>query len=253
MPFEFNNLPPVRMGKLIPRNFGHIKHLSGSKMIDNEDVLIDKQVEEYLTVKKNNPNDLVIVTEKIDGMNAGVVKKDGLIYPINRKGYDTRLMGRVHEELGVLGDGWAKWVDDHYAMYDFILDEGERLVYEYAEFTHTLEYKFKHEPVFLLAKYTADNKRVNYHTLCEFAKEYGFEQPPLLNIGVAVPPQLVLNQYPKGLVGVKGKIEGVVYNYEHNDQHAVCAKFVSNPLMGTINPGISPFRKNAFSHVNILN
>jgi len=106
MPFEFNNLPPVRMGKLIPRNFGHIKHLSGSKMIDNKDVLIDKQIEEYLTVKKNSP---------------------------------------------------------------------------------------------------------------------------------------------KGLVGVKGKIEGIVYNYEHNNEHQCCAKFVSNPLMGTINPEISPLRKNEYS------
>lgn len=233
---EYKNLPPIRGNKLIPRNFGSIGHLSGSKMIDKSDSLLSKEEQAKYTECKRDKNDLVIITEKIDGMNAGVVKIDGLLYPINRKGYDTRIMGSQHKDLEMLGNGWAQWVDAHYWLYDQILREGERLVFEYAEWRHTLEYKFKCEPVFLLAKYNDENRRINYASLSELANEYNLVQPPLLNIGVAIPPEIILKQYPKGLAGVKGKIEGIVYNYEHNGNHESCAKYVSNPLMGTINP-----------------
>lgn len=240
----YRNLPPIREGKILSRNFGSIGHLSGSKMIDSADSLLSKEEQEKYVQCKRNKNDIVIITEKIDGMNAGVVKMDGLLYPINRRGYDTRIMGLQYKELAVLGEGWAKWVDDHYFIYDAILQEGEHLVFEYAEYRHTLEYKFKCEPVFLLAKYNADNKRINYASLSVLAQKYDLVQPPLLNIGVAVPPEIIIKQYPKGLAGVKGKLEGIVYNYEHNGNHASCAKYVSNLLMGTINPIDRELRKN---------
>ncbi|HCL4480033.1 TPA: hypothetical protein N2D99_002100 [Clostridium botulinum] len=38
-------------------------------------------------------------------------------------------------------------------------------------------------------------------------------------IGLAVPPQIVIEQYPKGILDVRGLIEGIVYNYEHNGEH----------------------------------
>jgi hypothetical protein len=232
----YKNLPEYISGKIIARNFGHIGHLTGSKLIDIEDKLIDLDAQEKFTVCKRDKNDLVIITEKIDGMNAGVVKKTGLLYPINRKGYDSRGMGLQHKDLELLGNEWARWVDDHYELYDFILEEGERLVFENCMFQHTLKYRFKNGPVFLLAKYRANNKRLNYSDLTHLANAYNIQQPPLLNMGVAIPPQIIINQYPKGLVGVKGKIEGIVYSYEHNDEVEANAKFVSNELMGTIHP-----------------
>lgn len=241
---EYKNLKPVVHDKIIARNFGSIGHITGSKMIDRSDFFLSVEEQTKYIQCKRDKNDLVIITEKIDGMNAGVVKKDGYLYPINRKGYDTRIIGSQHKELAVLGNGWAKWVDEHYAIYDAILQEDERLVFEYAEYRHTLEYKFKCEPVFLLAKYDANNKRINYASLTELANKYNLMQPPLLNIGVAVPPEIVIEQYPKGLVGVKGQMEGIVYSYEHKDVHESCAKFVSNPIIGTINPIDRKLRKN---------
>lgn len=242
---EFHNLPPVlQPEKLIPRNFGHIGHITGSKMIDSSDSLLSEEDQKKFICCKRDKNDIVIITEKIDGMNAGVVKKNGLLYPVNRKGYDTRLMGQVRAELRQLGEGWAIWVDDHYDLYDSILEEGERLVFEYAEFTHTLEYRFKCDPVFLLAKYDKNNRRLNYAALTELAQKHRIMQPPLLNIGVALPPSIVISQYPNGLIGVKDAIEGIVYSYEHNGEHESCAKFVSNPIMGTVNPTDLGVRRN---------
>lgn len=232
----YKNLPAVTHEKLVPKNFGHIGHLSGSKMIDTEDKLLSPTEQNKFTVCKRDKSDVVYITEKIDGMNAGVVKREGYLYPINRKGYDVRTMGVVQTELQLLGEEWARWVDDHYALYDLILLEGERLVFENSILQHTLRYKFRCDPVFLLAKYSAANKRVNYKALTTLAQSCGIQQPPLLNAGIALPPQTIIDQYPKGLVGVQGKMEGVVYIYEHNGAHESCAKFVSNPLMGTICP-----------------
>jgi hypothetical protein len=238
MDYKFKNLPGViKEGKVINSNFGHISHLTGSKMIDNADILLDSKAQEKFTKCKRNKDDLVIITEKVDGMNAGVYKADnGLLYPINRKGYDARQMGTQYKELEFLGLVWSVWVDKHYEIYDKILEKGERLVFENCILQHTLKYNFKDtEPVFLLAKYNKDGNKVCFNDLAEIAIANNIETPPLLNIGSAIPPEIIINQYPKGKLGVSEMIEGIVYNYEHNGEHEACAKFVSNPIMGTIN------------------
>jgi len=232
----YRNLPEICHDKLISINFGTIGHLTGSKMIDDRDKLLSDDEQAKFTVCKRDKNDLVIITEKIDGMNAGVIKKNGYLYPINKQGFDVRNMGAVNKELEILGIEWAKWVDNHYSLYDGLLEEGEHLVFENCIVQHTLRYNFKIEPVFLLAKYKADKKRLSYQKLTELAISNGILQPPLLNLGLALPPQAVIKQYPKGVIGVQGQMEGIVYNYEHNNEHIGCAKYVSNPLMGTINP-----------------
>lgn len=236
---KYKNLPDVCIGKVIPRNFGHIQHLAGSRMIDDADKLISAQDQYKFTMCKRKPTDNIIITEKIDGMNAGVAKKDGLLYPINRRGYDVRTLGSVNKDLALLGESWAEWVDCHYSLLDKLLEEGECLVFENAIMTHTLRYEFKKSPVFLLAKYTQDNKKLLHSEVQAIAEYYGFETPPVLCTGVAVEPEVVIRQYPKGLVGSKDKIEGIVYNYESNDKHIGCAKFVSNPLMGSCH-GVAP-------------
>lgn len=232
----FKNLPEARPDKLASINFGTIAHLTGSKMIDDKDKLLNSEEQNKFTVCKRDRKDLVVISEKIDGMNAGVLKKEGYLYPINKQGYDVRNMGSVHKELTILGMEWAKWVDNHYLLYDTLLEEGERLVFENCIIQHTLKYKFKSDPVFLLAKYKSNNKRINYKELTELAQHNNIQQPPLLNMGLALKPQIVLEQYPKGMAGVQGWIEGIVYNYEHDGKHESCAKYVSNSIMGTINP-----------------
>lgn len=232
----YKHLPNICKEKLINTNFGSIGHLKGSKLIDSKDKLLSEKEQYKYTICKRNKKDLVIITEKIDGMNAGVIKRNGLIYPINRNGYDSRTMGTVHKELQLLGIEWAKWVDSNYLKYNSILQEGERLVFENCIMQHTLKYEFKDEPVFLLAKYNSDNKKISFNELLSLARTYSIQQPPVLNIGVAISPEIIIQQYPKGIVGVKGEIEGIVYNYEHNGTHESCAKYVSNPIMGTIKP-----------------
>lgn len=230
---KYKNLPEVFQGKVISRNFGHIQHLAGSRMIDAADKLIGAQEQYYFTECKRKPTDIIYVSEKIDGMNAGAVKKNGVIYPISRRGYDVRTLGVIVKELQLLGESWATWVDEHYSILDRILSEGERLVFENAIMTHTLRYAFEDDGVFLLAKYTEDNLKLTRAETQAIADDWGFQMPPLLCSGIAVRPEVVIKQYPKGLVGSLDKIEGIVYNYESDGKHVCCAKFVSNPKLGS--------------------
>lgn len=99
---------------------------------------------------------------------------------------------------------------------------------------HSLAYKFKCDPVFLLAKYTEDGKKLNYDGVVSIARNHGLSLPPLLARGIAIEPEVVIRQYPKGLVGSRDGIEGIVYVYEHAGQFEGTAKFVSNLIIGTM-------------------
>lgn len=243
----FKNLPPVITNRLIPRNFGSIGHLPGSKLIDRGDKIVGDP--DKFTVKQRRPSDLVIITEKLDGMNSGVVKIDGRLYPVNRKGYDVRTMGETHTELKELGREWARWVNYFYNLYDRILDDGERLVFENCMFTHTLKYNFSNcVPVFLLAKYNKDNIRMDYTSLTKMANSYNIEQPKLISFGSA-DPIIVVKSNQEHFSMLRGDFEGVVYNYESSGRHEACAKFVSNPLMGT-NKSL-PTQRNNYSEISL--
>lgn len=235
----YKNLPDIYTnGKVIPKNFGHISHLTGSKMINNSDTLLSEEAQRKFTECKRHKNDLVIIKEKIDGMNAGVAKKNGLLYPVNKKGYDVRMVTSEYKESELLFLEWAEWVDDNYELYDSILKDDERLAFENCMRMHTLYYKFKCKPVFLLAKYDANNTRINHESLTNLSNKYDIQVPPVLNIGVAVPPEIIIKQFPKGVLGVRDKIEGIVYNYEHEGIHESCAKYVSHEMMGTVQPNL---------------
>ena len=232
-----------KIEKIIPRNFGHIGHLAGSKMIDDEDKMLPLDVQNIFVHRKRDKNDIVIVTEKIDGMNAGVVKRAGELYGVNRKGYPVSSMGQIRTELALLGKCWEAWIDLHKDIYNDILKDGERLVFENCIIKHTLSYKFHTDPVFLLAKYNADDSRVPYSELRHIGESYGLAMPPLLNYGCAIAPEVILSQYPNGLVGSRDKIEGIVYVYEHDNKFQGSAKYVSNKRIGTPQPNLTTFNK----------
>ena len=76
---------------MIPRNFGNIKHLIGSRLKDSGDTLLEESIQPHLTKNLQFPKrDKIYVSEKIDGANVGVYKSGGKLHPIMRKGYDVR-------------------------------------------------------------------------------------------------------------------------------------------------------------------
>ena len=62
------------MDKVIKKNYTSIPHLSTSKLLDQADKRISNSLEKYLVEKKIQKNDEVIISEKSDGANTGIVR-----------------------------------------------------------------------------------------------------------------------------------------------------------------------------------
>lgn len=241
-------------------NFNRFKHLNGSRLIDSKDQYMDNKAQKMFTEKKRQINDMIYITEKIDGMNAGLLKKNGKFYALNRKGYDVR-SNLLYEDgnINFLFFCWAYWCSEYIAKQRkekhniFELPDNTRLVFENALLTHSLKYNFKHhDPVFLLAVYIG-NEKINIKITNYIAKKYNLQRPPILASHLAINPEIIVNQYGKGLAGCKENMEGCVYVYETYDMNKKdyriesMAKYVSNIHAGTNNT--FPNKFNDFSNM----
>ncbi|MCL2015040.1 MAG: RNA ligase family protein [Defluviitaleaceae bacterium] len=216
----------VQQGKIIPKSFAPIQHLPGSKMIDADDKLLGAEQVKWLTQRRRTNADMVIVTEKTDGMNAAVLLRDGLLYPLIRKGYDCRA-----NPLFWINE-FATFVERNEQRFFAVLKEGERLCGEWLIKTHTLSYKLPHEP-FVAFDIIKDAARLPYLTFRERIAKGNFVAAGLVHLGEAIPTDVALKLLATGYHGAVGEPEGLVYRYEDSRKSYICSgKYVSNPLMG---------------------
>lgn len=211
--------------KVISRSFGHISHLPGSKMINDQDHLLGKAEIGYLTVQSRDPRDIVIVTEKIDGMNSSVLRKDDKLYPLMRKGYDVRTSNIPWIKA------FADYVEDNGRSFMSILDNGERACGEWMIKTHTLSYNIR-DP-FIMFDIIAGNYHFSYFDFCNRIRGK-FPHTGIVHIGKPIPVDLAMSLLGSGFHGVEdGEPEGVVYRYENYTNGFECyGKFVANKKLG---------------------
>ena len=221
-------LAQMHTEKIIPRSFPSVQHLPGSKMIDDKDKLLGAEQVSWLTKKRRRNNDLVIITEKVDGMNGSVLRKDGCLYPLIRKGYDCRT-----NPYHWIND-FANFVQQNEQRFMSLLKDGERICGEWMIKTHTLSYKLPHEP-FIAFDIICGSERVPYFNFRERADKSGFITAGLVHAGEAMPADMALSLLGGGYHGVIGAPEGLVYRYEDSLSRFICSgKFVSNPLLGNV-------------------
>lgn len=212
--------------KILPSNYPPISHLPGSKFRETGDSYIGEQEASWLTVKTKRPEDLVIVTEKVDGCNVGVLKRQGSLYPIIRKGYDVRT-----NQFDWIRD-FAKFVEKNRLRFLYLLSEGERVCGEWMVRTHTVEYHMPHEP-FICFDIIRGNDRVHYLDAKHRFEMAGLTPVGVVHVGGAISTSDALAKLGKGFHGAVGAPEGVVYRYESQQNGWLfSAKFVSNPLVG---------------------
>lgn len=106
------------------RNYGSIPHLPGSRRNAPSDKVVSEGTVRIVTERLRDSHDDVIVHEKVDGSNVGVLKKDGVLYPLTRAGYHANTSQFEQHHM------FCDWLfeQDVYERFDAVLDEGERLV-----------------------------------------------------------------------------------------------------------------------------
>lgn len=212
--------------KIIPSSYPTISHLPGSKFRDAQDKAIGAQEVRWLTVQTMRPEDLVIVTEKVDGCNVGVLRRGDTLYPVIRKGYDVRTS--QYDWIRAFAD----FVDKNSKRFLHLLSDGERVCGEWMLKTHTIQYHMPHEP-FICFDIIKDKTRTPYSSLKARLEDAEFVPASLVHSGGAISTGEAVRLLGKGFHGALGQPEGVVYRYEsHEHGWLFSAKFVSNPLVG---------------------
>ena len=222
-----NLLSDITNGKIIPRNFGNIKHLTGSRMKDSGDTLLEENIQPFFTVRLQFPKrDKLVVTEKVDGANVGVVKLNGVLYPVMRKGYDVRTSEYkfIHR--------FADYVSDNESRFDELLADGERVCGEWMIKTHSLIYKMPHEPFVVFDIIKSDATRPIYTEIRDRCERYDFTTSGLVWEGDAIGVDEAIYLLGNGFHGCRSTPEGLVCRYERDGTFYMSAKFVSNLNVG---------------------
>jgi ATP-dependent RNA circularization protein (DNA/RNA ligase family) len=136
--------------------------------------------EKILTEKARDWKDLIIITEKIDGSNVGVIKKNGGLVALSRAGYSVDSSPYEQHKL------FAEYVNKHIEMFSW-LPEGWRIVGEWCIMAHGTVYDISEESPFVSFDIIDNkNKRILYLDFLKLCIKYNIPNVPLLHIGQPV-------------------------------------------------------------------
>lgn len=205
--------------KIIQRNYGSIPHLSTSKLTQQADKKISLGQEEILTKKARDYKDLIIVTEKIDGSNVGIVRKDGNIVAITRSGYDAYTS--PYRQHHLFGD----YVKKNIYKFEW-LPEGVRVCGEWCAVSHGTIYDITGEEPFIAFDIIEGKTRLTYLEFIKLCAIHNIETAPLLHIGSPISIKSAIKELGTGHYGGTNKPEGVVYRVERDGSVDFLAKWV---------------------------
>ena len=206
--------------KIIPANYGSIPHLSTSKLTQQADKKVNEGMEEILTKKARDQKDLIIVTEKRDGSNVGIIRKYDKILAITRSGYLAETSKYKQHHM------FATYVNGNWQNFTF-LPEGYRLCGEWMLQAHGTLYDVTSFPLFVAFDIINNvNERLPYLELLRWSYLYGFITVPLLHIGQPVSINNTIKLMGKGHYGITDKPEGFVYRVEREGKFDFAAKWV---------------------------
>jgi len=200
------------------KNYGSIPHLPGSRLGPGDHKVHEGQ-ERICNEAVRDRHDVIIVQEKLDGSNVGVCKKDGIIHALTRAGYLAS--SSPYEQHHMFG----KWVSNHCALFDSLLNEGERFVGEWLMQAHGTRYDLRHSP-FVVFDLMDGAKRASYDALTERVAGKLF-QPFLIHRGGALSiadAMAALGEFGKH--GSLDPVEGAVWRVERKGEVDFLAKYV---------------------------
>ena len=206
--------------KIIDKNYGSIPHLSTSKMSQQADKKISEGQEKILTEKTRDWKDLIIVTEKIDGSNVGIIKQNGKLIALGRSGYTALSSPYSQHKL------FAEWLDEHQDMFEW-MPEGWRVCGEWCILAHGTIYDITEESPFAAFDIIdQENNRVVFLDFYSLCRMHTIPMVPVLHIGQPVSIKNAVKLMGAGHYGKPDKPEGFVYRCEREGVVDFLAKWV---------------------------
>jgi hypothetical protein len=206
--------------KIINRNYGSIAHLSTSKMTQQADKKIEEGQEAILTSKGRDWRDLIILTEKVDGSNVGVVRKGGELFSITRAGFPVNTS--PYEQHHAFG----RYMKNNLELFVW-LPEGWRICGEWCIVAHGTMMDISDESPFIAFDiFDAENKRLLFIDFYSTCKKYDIPMVPILNFGQPVSIKNAIKLMGEGHYGKPEKPEGCVWRCEREGRVDFLAKWV---------------------------
>ena len=204
--------------KIIDKNYGSIPHMLTSKINQQADKKISQGQEDILTKKPRDWKDLVIVTEKVDGSNCGIIKKNGKLIPITRSGYDVVYSRFKQHHL------FGEWLR---TQNNFMwLPEDWRICGDWMAQVHGTKYDITSlSPFCAFDIFNERNERILFLNFFSICSRYEINMVNLIHIGqpVSIKNALMLNKHPYGNPDIP---EGLVYRVEREGRVDFLAKWV---------------------------
>jgi hypothetical protein len=188
------------------KSYGSICHIQGSRMGPG-DRKINDGMQRIATEKARDKYDHVIVEEKLDGSNVGVVKLEGTIYPVGRAGYLASTSPYQQHQL------FAEWVDFHQKRFLELLGEGERVCGEWLIQAHATRYELPHEP-FVAFDIIREGKRLSSQEVSDRIPRFDFITPKLIHSGSPFSVDDALKAIAVSGHGALDSVEGAVWRVE---------------------------------------
>lgn len=191
--------------------YGHIAHLRGSRTGPGDYICnIGDQIRAIVKVK--DKHDRIVVLEKLDGTNVGVLRlEDDYCTPLIRSGYLAISSKYVQHKL------FATWVWENIHRFNSLLKIGERACGEWLAMAHSTRYKLSHEP-FVIFDIMKDNTRICNDVLQSRTSEYGFTTPHVIHIGGSLSIEEAMKKLGTyGFHGAMDPVEGCVWRIERNE------------------------------------
>ena len=204
-------------------NYGSIPHLPNSRLGKGEHHIPEGQ-QRIATSEVRDNKDLVIVQEKLDGANVGVVKLNNTLRILSRSGHDCETSIHPTHQY------FVKFVKHNHSRFFDMLQEGERVVGEWLLVVHGTKYQLPHEPFVVFDFFTAQNERLNYHSFLLRVLPFGFVVPRLVRLGnpITVRKALEVLDTDTSYHGAveNEKIEGLIYRVERDNKVDYLCKYV---------------------------
>jgi len=201
------------------KNYGTIPLLPNSRITPADKHCHEGQAR-IATEKVRNRHDEVIVQEKLDGSNVGILLLHGCILPLTRAGYLA--------QTSPFEQHWhfANWVEAQKYRFLAVLQEGERLCGEWLMQAHGTRYELRHEPlvVFDIMK---EHYRLPYDTFCQRIKRGYFVIPHLIHRGQSFSVPVALERLGDfGYHGAIDEVEGVIWRVQNRGEVDFLVKYL---------------------------